>query len=95
VALTERPGRPEDPEVAWFTDDLWRMLVLCWATQPDSRPGIDVVLECLERVSGAWEAPSQQVGEVVGTNRDDLDYTIVSDYSVWFLVPVPSTPHSS
>jgi len=77
----ERPGRPEGPEGGWFTDDLWRMLELCWATRPDSRPSIEAVLECLERVSGTWEPPSQRVDEDVGTNRDDLDYSIVSDYS--------------
>ena len=75
----ERPGKPEGPEGAWFTDDLWRMLELCWATPPKSRPSIEAVLECLERVSGTWEPPSQQVGKDVGMNRDDLDYSIVSD----------------
>jgi len=77
----ERPGRPEGPEGAWFTDELWWMLGMCWATHPDRRPSVQAVLECLERVSGTWEAPSQQAGEDLGTNRDDLDFTIVSDYS--------------
>jgi len=87
----ERPVRPEGPEGVWFTDDLWQMLGLCWATQPGSRPNIEAVLECLERVSGTWEASSQPVGEDVGTNRDDLDYTIVSDSSALSPVSVPST----
>jgi len=34
----ERPERPEGPKGAWFADDLWQMLNLCWATQPKSRP---------------------------------------------------------
>ena len=82
----ERPGRPEGPEGAWFTDDLWRMLELCWEVRPNSRPSIEAVLECLERVSGAWKPPFHEVGEDIGTNRDDLDYTIVSDY---WVVPHP------
>jgi len=82
----ERPGRPEGSDGAWFTDDLWRMLELCWTAQPDSRPSIEAVLECLERVSGTRKPPSQQVGEGVGANRDDLDDTIVSDY---WVVPHP------
>ena len=85
----ERPGRPGGPEGAWFTDDLWWMLELCWATRSDSRPSAEAVLECLERISGTWEAPSLGVE----TNQDDLDYTIVSNYSE-FLVSVP-TPHLS
>ena len=59
----ERPGRPEGPERAWFTDDLWGMLQRCWAARSDSRPSIGAVLECLERASGTWEAPSQWMGE--------------------------------
>ena len=90
----ERPGRPEGPEGAWFTDDLWRMLELCRATRSDGRPSIEIVLECLERVSGTWKAPSQQAGEGVGTNRDDLDHSMVCDHSE-LLVLAPSTPHSS
>jgi len=59
----ERPGRPEGSEGAWFTDDLWGMLELCWAAQSNSRPSIGAVLECLERVSGTWKPPSQRMGE--------------------------------
>jgi len=95
----ERPVRPEGLEGAWFTDDLWRMLELCWTAQPDSRPSIEAVLECLERVSGTWKPPSQQVGEGVGANRDDLDYTIVSYYSACpsiihpvYVLTAPPTP---
>ena len=80
VTKGERPGRPEGPEGAWFTDNLWGMLELCWATRPKSRPSIEAILECLEQVSGTWEPPSQQVGKDVETNLDDLDYTVVSPY---------------
>ena len=69
----ERPERPEEAEGAWFTDDLWRMLNRCWVAQPDRRPNITVVLECLERVSRTLETSSQQVGEEAGTDEDDLD----------------------
>ena len=81
VTKGERPGRPEGPEGAWFTDDLWRILELCWAIPPESRPSIEAVLECLERASGTWEAPSQQAGEGAGMDEDDSDHTMVSDYS--------------
>jgi len=43
----ERPGRPEGAEGAWFTDNLWVMLNLCWETQPESRPSVETVLECV------------------------------------------------
>jgi len=76
----ERPGRPKGPEGAWFTDDLWQTLERCWAAQSESRPSVKVVLDCLGRVTGTWKPPSQKVGEDVGTNPDDLDYSVVSDY---------------
>jgi len=90
----ERPGRPEGSEWAWFTDDLWRMLELCWAIPPETRPSIEAVLECLERVSRAWKPPSQQVAGDIGTDDDGSNHTMVSDYSAWFLVSVPFTLHS-
>jgi len=51
VIKGERPGRPEGLERAWFTDDLWETLELCWSPQPKYRPTIGAVLECLGPVS--------------------------------------------
>jgi len=51
----ERPGRPEGAKGTWFTDDLWRMLNLCWAKQPQNRPSIGAVRERLEQVSSTWK----------------------------------------
>ena len=76
----ERPEMPQGVEGAWFTADLWRMLTLCWETQPRNRPTIPAVLECLERVSKAWESPSHQAGED-GMGEDDWDLTTVNDSS--------------
>ena len=69
----ERPERPEGMEGVWFTDDLWRMLNRCWATQPDSRPSVATVLECLERVSRDPGPPSLQVDEDLGVDADEPD----------------------
>ena len=85
VTLGERPRRPDGPERAWFTHDLWQTLNWCWATEPQSRPGVGAVLECLERVSRNLEVSSQQVDENVEIDRDDLD--VASDSSgelLWF-----------
>jgi serine/threonine protein kinase len=56
----ERPERPKGVEGAWFTNELWQMLTRCWATQPESRPSVAAVLECLERVSRDPGPPSLQ-----------------------------------
>jgi len=87
----ERPGRPKGPEGVWFTDDLWGMLELCWATRPESRPSVHAVHKCLERLSGTWEPPSQQGA---GADGDDLNHTVVSDRSAWFFVSAPFASHS-
>jgi len=51
VTAGRRPERPQGTEGAWFVDRLWDTLRLCWAHQPEGRPAIQDVLECLERVS--------------------------------------------
>jgi len=72
--------RPERPEGAWFTDDLWKMLNLCWTMEPGDRPSIEAVLECLERVSLAWRPPSPKADEDTYMD-DDWDLTTVNDSS--------------
>ena len=46
----ERPQR-----VHGFMDNLWGMLGLCWAPEPNGRPSIKEVLQCLEGVSNSQE----------------------------------------
>jgi len=90
----ERPGRPEGAEGVWFTDDLWRMLNLCWETQPGSRPTIQTVWECLHQVSGAWVPHSSQMDEGAEMDESDLDLTMEVIHLVWSLVSIPFTSHS-
>ena len=63
--------RPERPEGAWFTDDLWRTLGQCWSTRPKDRPTIEAVLECLERVSKVWRPLPHIVEGVTNGNKSD------------------------
>jgi len=51
------------PRGAGFTDGLWGMLELCWVPQPNARPSIEDVLQCLERVSQSSESPFPGVNE--------------------------------
>ena len=43
----ERPERPQGPHGTWVTDDLWRMVELCWNPRPYERPGLEEILRCL------------------------------------------------
>jgi serine/threonine protein kinase len=92
VTEGERPERPIGAEGAWFTDDLWAMLELCWVPQPESRPSIEAVLGCLERVSRVWRPPPPQMDDDVTMDEDDWDLTIVSDSSgmVYYFNPFHS-----
>ena len=51
----ERPGRPQGPEQVWFTNDLWGTLEQCWSPQPEERPTIKAVLQCLKKDSKTWQ----------------------------------------
>ena len=79
----KRPGRPEGAKGTWFTDKLWVMLGLCWATHAQSRPSIEVVRECLERVSCTWEPLRPQVEESEEVDEDDWNFAVLT---VWTLV---------
>ena len=46
-----------------FTETLWKMLELCWASQPNSRPNVEDVLQCLVTVSSLPAPPSPGVDE--------------------------------
>ena len=79
----ERPARPEGVKGAWFTDDLWGTMTLCWATKPNSRPNIATVFERLEHGASTWKAPPPQMEvNVEETDEDDWHFTLtVSDPS--------------
>jgi len=64
------------PRGARFTKTLWEMLELCWA-QPNKRPSIESVLQCLEMVSMLSEPPFRGTDEGLGgdSTSDDWDST--------------------
>jgi len=51
------------------------MLELCWSPQPNQRPNINNVLQCLERVLNLPELPSTVVGQEMekGDNWDSVN----------------------
>jgi len=58
VVNGDRPERPRGVEgVVWFTDDVWRVLELCWTPRPENRPSIEDVLHCMEKVARSWTPP--------------------------------------
>ena len=79
----ERPEKPEGMKGEWFVGDLWKTLEMCWAAQPESRPSIQDVFECLEQVPGNWRPSSPQADDDVEADEDEdhWDLTTVSDSS--------------
>ena len=74
------------PREGGFMDSLWVMLELCWTPQPDVRPSIEEVLQCLERASRSWETPTLKVeGGVDASSDQDSE----SDYSGTFPHLIP------
>ena len=81
----ERPERPKGAEGAWFADELWRMVTRCWATQPESRPSVVEVLECLERVRRDSGPPSRADGDLEMDEDDRWNLTSNSSRQFsWF-----------
>ena len=78
-----RPGRPEGVKGTWFTDHLWKMLCLCWATDVQSRPSIEAVRECLGDVSSTWKPLPPRRNEGVEEDENEWDLTVLT---VWVLV---------
>ena len=74
VVKGERPERPQGPEAAWFTDDLWEMLERCWSPDLKLRPAVEVVLEHLECSSMAWRPlpPSADDGFQLDDDHDSF-----------------------
>ena len=98
--------RPERPQGAWFTNDVWGVLEQCWMPHPDSRPSIEDVLQCLEKVSRSWIPPSPQMAASEPTmdlptcDSSDLeshDGTTDGMISTFFLSnkPIPEIVESS
>jgi len=66
-------GGRRPPREEGFTDNLWKMLELCWTPQPSKRPSIEDVLRCLEGVLDLSEPLSPWVDEETETDSDDCD----------------------
>jgi len=56
-----------------FTESLWKTLELCWAPQPNDRPGIEDVLQRLERASNSLEEPSPVVDDEMEEDSNGRD----------------------
>jgi len=78
VVEGERPGRPQGGGKAWFTDDLWEILEQCWLPQPERRPTIDVVLQCVKRGSTAWQPLPPDSDDDAQSDNDDQSHSTLS-----------------
>ena len=75
---------PERPEEAWFTDEVWGMLVRCWALNPRDRPNLESVVQCLEEVLPSWMTLSRLVSSTTNTSKKEprgQDRTLTMDVS--------------
>ena len=76
----ERPGRPQGKEEVWFADELWEILEQCWLPQPERRPTIDAVPQCLKQSSTAWQPLPPDSDDYTQPDNDDRpDFTSSRD----------------
>ena len=74
----KRPERPEGKKGTLFTDDLWRILGLCWKQNPVERTNAKTVLPCLEGTSSPPRS-SPDTDEIVKTDANELLDVTVTD----------------
>ena len=68
----KRPERPEWPEGAWFTEDIWDILEKCWSPQPKDRPSVGAVLELLGYASKAWRPLTSAAEHEAPMDTDEM-----------------------
>ena len=64
-----------------FSENVWKLLELCWATQPDQRPSAKDVLQRLDGVSNSFEQLSPEM------ETDSCDQDSPDDSSGMFPLP--------
>ncbi|KAF9644146.1 kinase-like protein [Thelephora ganbajun] len=62
-----------------FPDSLWEMLLLCWRSEPNTRPNVEDVLRHLERVANGSGLPSPMTGIEMGQDGDDYDSDLMDN----------------
>ena len=49
-----RPMHPEGAKQLGFSDELWRMVEICWLEDRDARPDVGNILSCLNDAAAFW-----------------------------------------
>jgi len=49
-----RPKKPKGAKQLGFSDELWRIVELCWLEDRNARPGVEDVLSCLNDAAVSW-----------------------------------------
>jgi len=55
-AITEgvRPKKPEAAKRLGFSDELWKIVELCWLEDRNARPGVKEIHSCLNGAAAFW-----------------------------------------
>ena len=49
-----RPKKPEAAKRLGFSDEIWRVVELCWLEDRNARPGVEEILSCLNDGVEFW-----------------------------------------
>jgi hypothetical protein len=49
-----RPKKPEGAKRLGFSDELWRMIELCWLEDRNARSGVEEILSSLKDATAFW-----------------------------------------
>ena len=85
VLRGEHPEIPQGEDGILFTDSIWRVLELCWESQPCSRINAKAILQGLEGKQYVSMPTSPDMDEDVEVDTDDSSDTTASKLSMFFL----------
>jgi hypothetical protein len=56
-----RPRKPEGAKHLGFSDELWRIVELCWLEDRNARPCVEEILSCLKDAATFWDTRDEEI----------------------------------
>ena len=58
-----RPKKPEEAKCLGFSDELWKMVELCWQADRNARPVVEEILSALNEAAAFWHTREDKGAE--------------------------------
>jgi len=89
-----RPRKPQGAKQLGFSDELWRVVELCWLEDRDARPGVESILSNLNDAETFWymrdvfgESNIMHIDDPVPTRRSPYRHLLPYLYVKYIVGP--------